>query len=138
MNRLHGGLLRVTGGRLGWRLYGMPVVELTTTGRRTGRPRTSLLTSPVRQGGGYVLVASKGGAPGNPAWFLNLRDDPTVTVRTGRAPARPMTARIAEGSERDELWERIGRDKPHYLRYQERTERRIPLVVLDEPTDRPT
>jgi len=130
-NRIHRGTIRVTGGRLGWRLYGMPAVELTTIGRRSGQPRTSMLTAPLDDGDTYVLVASRGGDPVHPAWFLNLRDHPDVMLRTGRAPARPMRARIADGAERDELWRRILEHKPHYGGYQEKTSRVIPLVVLE-------
>ena len=133
-NRLHRGTIRLTRGRLGWRLYGMPAVELTTTGRRTGRPRTSMLTAPIHDGDTFVLVASKGGDPTHPAWFLNLRDRPEVTVRSGRAPARTMRARVVEGTEYDALWGRIAAEKPHYLGYQEKTDRRIPLVVLEPLT----
>lgn len=137
MNRVHGAVLRGSGGRLGWRLFGMPVVELTTVGRRSGRPRTSLLTSPIRTDDGLVVVASRGGDDRHPAWFLNLRADPEVIVRSGRAPARPMRARVVPDEESDRLWQRIAEHKPHYLRYQERTDRRIPLVVLEETGPRP-
>jgi deazaflavin-dependent oxidoreductase (nitroreductase family) len=113
----------------------MPVVELTTIGRRSGRSRTSLLTSPMQVGDGYVIVASRGGDDVHPAWFLNLRANPEVQVRTGRGPARTMTARVAVGTELDGLWRRIGERKPHYLRYQERTSRPIPLVILTEASD---
>lgn len=133
-NRLHRGTIRATGGRIGWRLYGMAVVELTTVGRRSGEPRTSMLTAPIHDGATYVVVASRGGDDVHPAWFLNLRDRPDVRVRTGRGPARPMRARIVEGAEHDALWARIAATKPHYVAYQERTDRRIPLVVL-EPID---
>lgn len=78
-----------------------------------------------------MLVASRGGDDHHPAWFLNLRATPEVTVRTGRPPARRMVARIAEGEEREDLWQRIGAHKPHYLGYQEKTERLIPLVILE-------
>ena len=131
MNKVHGGTIRLTGGRLGWHLYGMPVVELTTIGRRSGEPRTSLLTSPVQVGDAYVIVASRGGDPAHPAWYLNLVAQPDVMVRTGRAPAAPMRARVAEGEEREELWRRIMAYKPHYGGYQEKTTRVIPLVVLE-------
>ena len=133
-NRLHRGTIRITGGRLGWRLYGMPVVELTTIGRRSGEPRTSMLTCPVHDGDMYVIVASRGGDPVHPAWFLNLRDRPEVRVRSGRAAARPMRARIVEGAEHDALWARIAATKPHYVGYQDKTDRRIPLVVLEPLT----
>lgn len=134
MNAVHGGTIRLTRGRLGWRLYGMPVVELTTVGRRSGQERTSLLTSPVQNGDAYVIVASRGGDPVHPGWYHNLVDRPEVMVRTGREPARPMRARVADGAERDELWKRILDYKPHYGGYQEKTTRVIPLVVLEPIT----
>jgi len=133
MNRFHRTLLTVSRGHLGWKAGGMPVLELTTTGRRSGEKRTSMLTSPVQQGDGIVVVASRGGDPVHPAWFLNLRDDPAVEVVWKGQPKRPMTARIAEGDERAKLWERIIADFPHYGGYQEKTTRQLPLVVL-EPT----
>lgn len=131
MNKVHGSVLKLTGGRLGWHMYGMPVVELTTKGRKSGQPRTSLLTSPVQNGDAFVIVASRGGDDIHPAWFLNLQADPDVTVKSGRGPAVKMRARVAEGSERDDLWKRIMDYKPHYGGYQKKTERLIPLVVLE-------
>mgnify|MGYP000955441164 CR=1 FL=1 len=67
----------------------------------------------------------------NPAWFLNLKANPDVTVKSGRKPAVKMHARIAEDAERDELWKRIMDYKPHYGGYQKKTDRLIPLVVLE-------
>ena len=81
MNRVHRVLLGASGGRLGWHFSGMPVLELTTTGRKTGQPRTTMLTSPYQEDTTIVVVASRGGDDTNPAWFLNLRDDPEVTVK---------------------------------------------------------
>ena len=78
MNAVHRGLIRASRNRLGWRLYGMPAIELTTIGRRSGEPRSSMLTCPLHDGGTYVIVASRGGDPHHPAWFLNLRDEPQV------------------------------------------------------------
>ena len=131
MNRFHRGLLAVSGGRLGWKAGGMPVLELTTTGRRSGEKRASMLTSPVQKGEAIVVVASRGGDPVHPAWFLNLRDDPAVEVVWKGQPRRPMTARVAEGEERAQIWQQILDDFPHYGGYQEKTTRQIPLVVLE-------
>ncbi len=132
VNALHRGVLRLSGGRVGGRLKRMPVVELTTIGRRSGEPRTVLLTSPLQRDGAYVVVASRGGDDRHPAWFLNLRDRPEVQVAVaGRR--RPMHARVPEGAERAELWAEVVARFPHYGRYQERTDREIPLVVLEEP-----
>src|ERR1017187_2846008 len=83
MNRVHRIVLGATGGRLGWSASGMPVIELTTTGRRSGQPRTTMLTSPYQEGSTIVVVASRGGDDHHPAWYLNLRDDPEVTVSVG-------------------------------------------------------
>jgi deazaflavin-dependent oxidoreductase (nitroreductase family) len=130
MNALNRMAQRLSGGRLGWMLRGMPVIELTTTGRKSGRKRTTLLTSPLQLGDGFLVVASRGGDDTHPAWFLNLREDPRVVVGVGGRPARPMTARVATASERAELWPRVIAGHPHYAGYQERTAREIPLVLL--------
>ena len=133
MNTVHRGVLKLTGGRIGWDAASMPVVELTTTGRRSGRPHTVLLTSPVRDGDTWVLVASRGGDDRHPAWFLNLRDDPAVDAVVQGGDKRPMRARVASTEERAELWPRVTAAQPRYADYQSRTEREIPLVLL-EPT----
>ncbi|WP_211489666.1 nitroreductase/quinone reductase family protein [Georgenia thermotolerans] len=93
LNGVHRALQRVSGGRLGWRVARMDVVELTTTGRRSGRPHTVLLTVPLRVDGRAVLVASRGGDDRPPDWLLNLQADPVVRVREG-------TARHGEGAGR--------------------------------------
>ena len=131
MNRFHRSLLAVSRGRLGWKAGGMPVLELTTVGRRSGEKRASMLTSPVQNGEAIVVVASRGGDPVHPAWFLNLRDQPAVEVVWKGQSKRPMVARVAEGEEREELWARIMADFPHYGSYQDKTTRLIPLVVLE-------
>jgi deazaflavin-dependent oxidoreductase (nitroreductase family) len=131
MNAIHRVVQRVTFGRLGWQAGPMAVVELTTTGRKSGQPRTVLLTSPVQEGGTYVVVASRGGDDTNPAWFLNLRDDPAVEVATGSGPRRPMRARIADADERARLWPEVTTVYKGYATYQARTTREIPLVLLE-------
>lgn len=131
MNAVHRGLLKISGGRLGGRAMRMPVLELTTTGRHTGRPRSVLLTSPVRIGSAYVVVASRGGDDVHPAWFLNLRDDPRVRVAVPGQPARPMTARVLPPTERAEVWARVIAEHQNYADYQRRTNREIPLVALE-------
>jgi len=109
----------------------MPVLELTTTGRKTGQPRTVMLTAPVRVGDALVVVASRGGDDRHPAWFLNLQQDPNVQVSVLGQPARSMRARVATGQERDELWRRIVADHRNYATYQNKTRRLIPLVLLE-------
>ncbi len=131
MNTLHRVVQRVTFGKLGWSAGSMPVVELTTTGRKSGQPRTVLLTSPVQEGETYIVVASRGGDDVHPAWFLNLRDEPTVQVATGGGPKRRMRARIADAEERARLWPEITADYKNYGSYQTKTTREIPLVFLE-------
>ncbi len=130
MNATHRALIALTGGRVGWTVLRMPVLELTTTGRRSGRPRSLMLTAPVVEGERLVVVASRGGDPAHPAWFLNVKANPRVMVALGGREAVPMVAHIAEGEERDRLWRRITRDHQNYADYQTRTARRIPVVVL--------
>jgi deazaflavin-dependent oxidoreductase (nitroreductase family) len=131
MNALHRVVQRVTFGKVGWKAGSMPVVELTTTGRKSGQPRTVLLTSPVQEGETYVVVASRGGDDVHPAWFLNLRDDPAVQVATGSGPKRPMRARIADADERARLWPQVAAEYKGYASYQTKTSREIPLVFLE-------
>lgn len=111
----------------------MPVVELTTVGRRSGEPRTSLLTSPLRIGGNEVVVASRGGDDAHPAWLLNLEANPNVTVAVQGGEPGPRTARVLAGGERADAWDRIVERHPHYGGYQRKTSREIPLVVLERP-----
>jgi deazaflavin-dependent oxidoreductase (nitroreductase family) len=131
MNSVHRLLVKLTGGRVGHEFGGMPVVELTTIGRRSGEPRTVLLTAPLRDGEGYVVVASRGGDDQHPAWFLNLRDRPEVEVAIKGGERRPMLARIASPEERATMWPQITARYRNYAGYQKRTQREIPLVVLE-------
>jgi deazaflavin-dependent oxidoreductase (nitroreductase family) len=126
----HEAVFRASNGRIGNRGFGMPVVMLTTTGRKSGKRRTTMLTSPIQDGESIVLVASYGGDDRHPAWFLNLRDNPDVEVTT-RGQTRPMRARIASSQEKVELWPRVVAAYGGYGQYQKRTERDIPLVILE-------
>lgn len=137
MNAVHRGLIAVSFGRLGWTLGGTPALELTTTGRRTGEPRSTMLTSPLQVGDALVVVASRGGDDRHPAWFGNLEADPHVQVALAGRPPVPMRARVASERERAELWPVITRSHPNYAGYQRRTARIIPLVLL-EPDAGPT
>src|SRR5262249_7694132 len=126
---VHRTVIRFTGGRVGWNGSGMPVVELTTVGRKSGQRRTVLLTSPYQEGDAVVIVASRGGDPTHPAWFLNRRDNPDVDV-TMRGKTRKMRAEIADAAERARLWPLVIADHKNYADYQTKTDREIPLVVL--------
>jgi deazaflavin-dependent oxidoreductase (nitroreductase family) len=127
---VHRALFQVSKGKLGGKGSGMPVLMLTTTGRKSGEKRTTMLTSPLQDDDKIVIVASKGGDDRHPDWFLNLRDHPKVEVTMGGV-AKAMTARVADGDEKAELWPRIVADHDNYAGYQRKTERDIPVVVLE-------
>ena len=134
MNGVHRLVLQVTGGRVGYEAMGMPVLELTTIGRRSGQPQSVLLTSPLTHDGHLVVVASRGGDDTHPAWFVNLRAEPRVEVALQGGPKEPMTARVATAKERAVMWPEIAERHPNYAGYQKRTEREIPLVLLEPRT----
>jgi deazaflavin-dependent oxidoreductase (nitroreductase family) len=134
MNAVHRVALRLTGGRLGWTAAGMPVVELTTTGRKTGQPRTVMLTSPYQEDSTWVIVASRGGDDRPPAWYLNIEADPAVEVAFQGGPRQRIRARIASADERARLWPLVTRNHDRYAGYQGRTTREIPLVLLNRQT----
>lgn len=125
---LHSGLYRATGGKVGASLFGVPVLLLTTTGRRSGKKRATPLVY-LKQGDDLVLVASSGGSDRTPAWYLNLAANPTVQVQVGEQK-RQMQARPATAEERAQLWPKVVDLYRGYESYQLKTERRIPLVVL--------
>ena len=121
---------RETGGEVGhtWK-NGSKILLLTTKGRSTGEPRTAPLIY-QNDGDRYVIVASKGGAPQHPGWYRNLSKDPEVEVQV-KDEVFPARARTAEGGERDRLWRLAAEQWPDYDRYQKRTDREIPVVVLE-------
>ena len=131
MNAVHRVVLKLSGGRAGWTVAAMPVLELTTIGRKSGQPRAVMLTSPHQEGDAVVVVASRGGDDTHPAWFLNLRDNPDVEVALQGAAAKPMRARIADADERARLWPKIAGEFKNYAGYQTKTDREIPLVFLE-------
>ena len=125
---VHCAAYRVTRGGIGARMHGAPVLLLRTTGRRTGLQReTPVLYFPAD--GGIAIVASNGGADRHPCWYLNLRDHPEVEVQVG-GEVEAMRARVTSDGERDRLWQSVIDGYPGYEEYQRRTERRIPVVVL--------
>ena len=131
MNAVHRALLKLTGNRIGASFGGMPSLELTTIGRKSGQPRTVMLSSPLREGDAYVVVASRGGDDSHPAWLLNLRDNPAVEVRVVGKPKQHMHARVASAEERARMWPLIAGRYRNYAGYQKRTDREIPLVLLE-------
>ena len=135
-SRLNTRLYRVSGGRLGktWR-FGAGLTKpaavclLTTTGRRSGEPRTVPLLY-LREGDRFVFVASQGGLPKNPAWYLNLTADPKVVVEVGRERLE-LVARTASDAERAELWPRLVEMYADFATYDSWTERTIPVVICE-------
>lgn len=127
---LHTHVYRLSNGVIGHRFPGSPpMLLLDHEGARSGIRRTTPLVY-VRDGDDVVLVASKGGHPRNPAWYHNLRAHPDTTVQIGRE-RRPVRARVATASERERLWPRAVATYSGYSGYQERTNREIPLVILE-------
>ena len=107
----------------------LPTLLLTTTGRKSGEPRAlPLIYGAV--GDSYAVIASKGGMPDHPLWFLNLEARPECELMVG-AKAVSARARVAEGEERERIWAQMAELYPPYLDYQKATERKIPVVVLD-------
>lgn len=127
---LHRELYKRTGGRFIGNAFGMPVIVLRTTGRKSGTIRETMLTSPLQEGDTVVIVASYGGDDRHPAWFHNLRDNPDVEI-TMRGETRKMRARIASADEKARLWPQITATYRGYRSYQGRTDRDIPVVLLE-------
>jgi len=125
----HVRVYRETAGEHGYHWRGTEILLLTTTGRRSGEPRTTPLIHRV-DGDRWVIVASKGGAPEHPGWFENLQADPHATIQV-LAEEIPVHMSVAEGEERSRLWGRMTEVWPAYDEYQAKTEREIPVVVLE-------
>jgi deazaflavin-dependent oxidoreductase (nitroreductase family) len=117
---------RANGGKVGGDFAGAPMVLLTTTGAKTGRRLTSPLVH-TTDGDDLVVIASKGGAPNHPAWYHNLKANPTVTVEVGDEEYE-ATAVITEGEERQRLFDAQAEMMPNFKEYQEATTRVIPVV----------
>lgn len=136
MSKTNVKLYRATGGRLGgkWRVgsafpWGIPVCLLTTTGRKSGQPRVSPLLF-LEDGGRVILVASQGGLPKNPMWYLNIRANPEVTIQI-KSRIRTMRARVATDEERAELWPRLVDMYADFDNYRSWTDRQIPVVICE-------
>lgn len=136
MSRFNVAAYKATNGRIGgkWRVgsafpWGIPVCLLTTTGRKTGRPRTAPLLF-LEDGDKVVLVASQGGLPKHPLWFRNIQANPEVSVQI-RSRVRTMRARVATDEERAVYWPRLTAMYPDFDNYQSWTDRVIPVVVCE-------
>ena len=122
-------LYEATNGEQGGDLRGRPVIVLTSVGARTGKLRKTALMR-VEHEGVYAVVASMGGAPRNPVWYHNLKKNPHVELQD-RATRRDYMAREVTGDEKATWWERAVETWPDYAKYQARTERQIPVFVLE-------
>ncbi len=128
MGAVHVALYRRSGGRIGGRFRGAPCLLLTVTGRKSGQPRTAPLMY-GRDGDDYVIVASKGGLPKPPVWWVNLRSNPSAEIEVG-AERHRVTAEEVQGEDRDRLWRLMAGIWPAYNSYQKKTSRVIPVVRL--------
>lgn len=127
--KLHASLFRATGGRIGGRLVGSPVLLLVTTGRKSGLQRTTPLLY-LEDGGRRVIVASNGGAAKHPVWWLNLKANPEATVEiAGRKT--PVRAKEARGEEKELLWKKLVSMYGPYESYRRKTDREIPVILLE-------
>jgi F420H(2)-dependent quinone reductase len=122
-------LYRRSGGRVAGTMRGAPVLLLTTTGRKTGRPWTNPLIY-QSDGDGWILIASNGGSPRNPGWYRNLHAHPDATIEIGR-DTYPVRAGTATGEERERLWRKMTAVYKGYDDYVKKTTRRIPVVKLE-------
>jgi deazaflavin-dependent oxidoreductase (nitroreductase family) len=121
---------RANGGVVGGMFEGRSMLLLHTTGKRSGTPRTSPLVYRPNGDDSWVIFASFGGAPKDPAWFNNLVAQPDVDIEVGTDTVA-VRARVAEGDEREELWTAQKADVPGFADYEAKTDRQIPVVVLE-------
>ena len=126
--RMHVFFYRLTGGKFGGNIRGFPVLLLTTTGRKTGRPHTTALGY-FEDSGAYVIIGSNAGFDTHPAWFYNLKAQPRATIEIN-ARRLEVVAETAGPDQRARLWARLIELAPPYGEYEKRTRREIPLVML--------
>jgi deazaflavin-dependent oxidoreductase (nitroreductase family) len=127
---IHRAVFNASKGRIFGKAFGMPLIQLVTTGRKSGKERSTMLAVPIVEGDRLVVVASFGGDDRHPAWYLNLQANPEVRA-TIAGSTRTMIARIATEEERSELWPQITSVFEGYARYQRWTDRQIPVVILE-------
>lgn len=121
-------LYRSSGGRIGGKVGNNPVLLLTTKGRKSGKQRTVPVMY-FMDGPDYVVTASAGGAPKNPGWFHNVRNNPQATIETGRQRIN-VVGEVAGPEKRDQLWTHLLEIAPGFANYQKRTSRQIPMILL--------
>lgn len=131
----HLALYRATGGWIGGTMGSLRVLLLTTTGRRSGQPRTVPLVY-FEDGDRLVVIGSKGGDPRDPLWWENLKATPLAQVQIG-SRIRSVRARLATPAERERLWPRIKQENAFYAGYERKTSREIPVVILSDEPARP-
>ena len=127
-------LYNVSGGRIGGKMGKMPVLLLTTTGRKTGKQRTLPLMY-IMDGPAYVITASAGGAEKHPGWFFNIRSSQLATIQVKDTQIQ-VTTEIAGPEKKSELWARLVAVAPNFAGYQKRTSRDIPMVILHPVEER--
>ena len=127
-------LYNVSGGRIGGKVGKLPVLLLTTTGRKTSKQRT-LPVVYIMDGSAYVITASANGADKHPGWFFNIRSNPQATIQVKDKPIK-VTAEIAGPEKKPELWARLVEVAPNFAGYQKRTSREIPMVILHPVEER--
>lgn len=129
-SKVHGFIYQITGGRLGSQLGSIPMLLLTTTGRKSGKKRTVPLVG-IPHGSGYILIASFGGSPTHPAWFLNIRENPSISIRIGSLVTSAEASIIdTSDSEYEEMWEKAVDTYPGYDDYKQKSPRDIPIVLV--------
>ena len=127
--RFHRWIYQASDGRIGSSFAGNKVLKVTTTGRKSGEPRSILIYYFTHQDS-YVIIGSNAGSDRHPAWYLNLQANPAAEIQVGRQRMN-VIARTAVGEERERLWSEVVNKDPSYIEYQEMTDREIPVVVLD-------
>jgi deazaflavin-dependent oxidoreductase (nitroreductase family) len=127
-------LYNVSGGRIGGKMGKLPILLLTTTGRKSGKQRTLPLVY-IMDDSAYVITASAGGADKHPGWFFNIRSNPQATIQVKDTHIK-VTAEIVGSEKKSELWARLVEVAPNFAGYQKRTSREIPMVILHPVEER--
>ncbi|MDG2439053.1 MAG: nitroreductase family deazaflavin-dependent oxidoreductase [Ilumatobacter sp.] len=134
MNLVHRSIRTLSLGRVGNTVGSMPVVELHAVGRKSGKTRMTMLTTPLHKDGSYVIVASKGGDDRDPEWYLNIVANPDATLVIENGIRVDVTARTATAIEKAEMWPKIVDAYKGYANYAKKTDRNIPVVICEPRT----